>query len=157
MTGPSRLLAGVALALGCGLLDAGSLGAQLPADSVLRGFRACPAIDSLPISPTPFPWIQSMLPEVPLPVPMPNYCGQRSASGVVRIRGARLPATAEPSYYVDGRRVTAAEFGLLRPEQIQSIQLLRGSPLLAKYGIEDPTAAVLATTRPAVAPDGAPQ
>ena len=156
MTSPTRLVASLALVMACGLASAGSVAAQLPADSVSGGLRGCPKVDPLAISPTPFPWLQGVLPEV-MPVPMPNSCGQRARSGVVRSPGVRLPATVEPSYYVDGRRVTAWEFGLLRPERIQSIQVLPGSPLLARYGIPDPNAAVLATTRPSVTPDGAPQ
>ena len=153
MAGPSRFLAGVALAAACGLLNSGGLAAQIPADSVPRSSPGCPKVDPLPIAPIPFPWIQSMLPAV-APPPMPNLCGERGlSSGTVRIRGTHLPTVMpEPPYYIDGARVTAAEFGLLRPEQIQSIQVMRGPSILSRYGVDDPGAAVLVITRPAVAP-----
>ena len=152
MTGPSRLLAGLVLVVGCHILNPGRVAGQVTADTVASSSPPCASGDRLPVSPTPFPRGQSIAPDVV--AQMPNLCGRPSgSSGVVRIRGTRLPAAAEPPYYVDGVRATAEEFRLLRPEQIQSIQIIRGSEALSRLGIEDPSAAVVVTTRPAVAPE----
>jgi hypothetical protein len=151
MRSSSRSLVGIALALGCGMASGGSLAAQALDAGLVPG---CPKVDAIPVSPLPFPSPQAPLPATVIPIP--NLCGEQASRTV--IRGRSIPAAPSVPYYLDGVRVTESELAAIPRENIQALQVIRGSAGLVARGLPSAGTAVLVTSRPAVpASDGAPE
>jgi TonB-linked SusC/RagA family outer membrane protein len=73
--------------------------------------------------------------------------GQPGASGSIQIRGRGTFEGTQPLFIVDGTRISAADFALLNPNDIESFNILKDASGAALYGSEGANGVVVITTK----------